>query len=409
MGYRTDFPGWENKALENEVKLWDEAVGRWNEVGLLHGVDDPHHRRVLAVLLDNMRQVNDSRPSPELVRVFMATSIPLVRRVVAGWFLHRLVSVQPFTSPNGGFHYRRFDGTTSVEPLPSRSRKLKAKPPEVRGEFDPRNEQQLHQLSELTQLVADQTIREVTSEVLSDIRNNSGLTATCNLAQLPDLLGQTVEKMAERLQADPQLWFLGSPDMAEALGVTDIRPLAASYQEGVFGGRPFFIDPLQPTKELQIGHRGRDWFDAGYFYGPYQLFIHSPLTAEMVADRDAGRAEWSNYLVTRYAKKMMTGVYGVYPKGVAYYAKLTVTDVEKAPDPDEAPQDISVEMGGESTQVVEDLGAVKVELPDTSREAVLAQAKVAVAHSMTHDADAVAEDAWPKKDAPQAEAPATRG
>lgn len=374
------------------MKEWGEAEARWDQIGLLHGIEHKQQRQVAAVLLENQRLYNESLPEPrEPLHVFTATSIPLARRVANGWFLHRLVSVQPLIQPQGLIYYGRFDGKPNSEVQVSRLRKLKAKPPAVRGQFNPKNEQQLHQLSEIVQLVAEQTIREVTSEVLTDVRNNPGLTGSCTLEQLPNMIVQTHERMAERLQAEPLVWFVGSAEMAKALNVENVRQLSSSYQEGEFAGRPFFIDPLFPTQELLMGHRGSEWWDAGYYFCPYLLFVHSPVDLSMMAQQLNGRKQDEPFLGIRYAKKMFTGQTGVYPKGVAYYAKLTVTDVQKAPDPDEVPEVVSLDVGGDAGKVVEELGTVKPTTPDVEAD-VAAEAREAAAKQLTHDADAVAED-----------------
>lgn len=93
---------------------------KWNESGLLEGIDDIYTRRITSVLLENQELLNkQSSPIPinealtggtdtSDVSQFRRISIPLVRRIYPQLVANKIVSVQPLLGPTGLVYYLRF-------------------------------------------------------------------------------------------------------------------------------------------------------------------------------------------------------------------------------------------------------------------------------------------------------------
>ena len=94
-----------NSRLLNEAK---ELEGRWNQTGLLDGIEDKSIRQTTAVLLENQRLVNEVSTDTGDVAQFKRISIPLVRRIYPQLIANKIVSVQPLLGPTGLVYYLRF-------------------------------------------------------------------------------------------------------------------------------------------------------------------------------------------------------------------------------------------------------------------------------------------------------------
>ena len=99
-----------NSRLLNEAK---ELEGRWNQTGLLDGIEDKSIRQTTAVLLENQRLVNEVSTDSGDVAQFKRISIPLVRRIYPQLIANKIVSVQPLLGPTGLVYYLRFRYATN--------------------------------------------------------------------------------------------------------------------------------------------------------------------------------------------------------------------------------------------------------------------------------------------------------
>ena len=99
-----------NAKFLNEAK---ELEGRWNQTGLLDGIDNRYERSCAAVLLENQRLINETMTDTSDISQFKRISIPLVRRIYPQLIANKIVSVQPLLGPTGLVYYLRFRYSTN--------------------------------------------------------------------------------------------------------------------------------------------------------------------------------------------------------------------------------------------------------------------------------------------------------
>ena len=94
----------EGTVFQDKKKESAALVTKWENSGLLEGIQDDYQRGTLAVLLENqakelLREANTMSSGD--VQGFAAVAFPIVRRVFAGLIANDLVSVQPMSLPSG--------------------------------------------------------------------------------------------------------------------------------------------------------------------------------------------------------------------------------------------------------------------------------------------------------------------
>jgi len=94
----------EGTVFHDKKKESAALVGKWENSGLLEGIEDDYQRGTMAVLLENqakelLREANTMSSGD--VQGFAAVAFPIVRRVFAGLIANDLVSVQPMSLPSG--------------------------------------------------------------------------------------------------------------------------------------------------------------------------------------------------------------------------------------------------------------------------------------------------------------------
>ena len=99
-----------NAKFLNEAK---ELEGRWQQTGLLDGIEDRYERSCTAVLLENQRLINETATDTSDIAQFKRISIPLVRRIYPQLIANKVVSVQPLLGPTGLVYYLRFRYSTN--------------------------------------------------------------------------------------------------------------------------------------------------------------------------------------------------------------------------------------------------------------------------------------------------------
>jgi hypothetical protein len=99
-----------NAAYLNEAR---ELEKRWNQTGLLNGIEDRGTRSVTSVLLENQRLINETSTDSSDIAQFKRISIPLVRRIYPQLIANKIVSVQPLLGPTGLVYYLRFRYSTN--------------------------------------------------------------------------------------------------------------------------------------------------------------------------------------------------------------------------------------------------------------------------------------------------------
>jgi len=92
-------------------------ISKWENSGLLEGINDDHQRTTMAVLLENqakelLKEANTMSAGD--VQGFASVAFPIVRRVFAGLIANDLVSVQPMSLPSGLVFFMDFKHGTDV-------------------------------------------------------------------------------------------------------------------------------------------------------------------------------------------------------------------------------------------------------------------------------------------------------
>ena len=94
----------------------DALISKWEQTGLLEGIDGDHLRNGMACLLENQAKEllrESSSMAGGDVEGFAAVAFPLVRRVFGNLIANELVSVQPMSLPSGLIFF--LDFTVSEE------------------------------------------------------------------------------------------------------------------------------------------------------------------------------------------------------------------------------------------------------------------------------------------------------
>jgi len=101
----------EGTVFHDKKKETQALVSKWEDTGLLEGLEDDYQRGAMSVLLENqakelLREANTMAGGD--VQGFASVAFPIVRRVFAGLIANDLVSVQPMSLPNGLIFFMDF-------------------------------------------------------------------------------------------------------------------------------------------------------------------------------------------------------------------------------------------------------------------------------------------------------------
>jgi hypothetical protein len=107
----------EGTVFQDKKKESAALVEKWENSGLLEGIEDDYQRGTMAVLLENqakelLRESNTMSSGD--VQGFAAVAFPIVRRVFAGLIANDLISVQPMSLPSGLVFFMDFRRATNV-------------------------------------------------------------------------------------------------------------------------------------------------------------------------------------------------------------------------------------------------------------------------------------------------------
>ena len=89
-------------------------LNKWEQTGLLEGLESDRSRRNMAMLLENQAKQllkETSAMSAGDVEGFASVAFPIVRRVFGGLIANDLVSVQPMSLPSGLIFFLDFTYT----------------------------------------------------------------------------------------------------------------------------------------------------------------------------------------------------------------------------------------------------------------------------------------------------------
>jgi len=113
----------EGTVFQDKKKESAALVQKWENSGLLEGIENEYQRGTMAVLLENqakelLREANTMSSGD--VQGFAAVAFPIVRRVFAGLIANDLVSVQPMSLPSGLVFFMDFKYGDSLGPAGDR-------------------------------------------------------------------------------------------------------------------------------------------------------------------------------------------------------------------------------------------------------------------------------------------------
>ena len=104
--------------VTRDVRKEGEALlSKWEQTGLLEGLNDGQQKQGMAVLLENqakelLREASSMAAGD--VEGFAAVAFPIVRRVFGGLIANDLVSVQPMSLPSGLIFFLDFTHESDV-------------------------------------------------------------------------------------------------------------------------------------------------------------------------------------------------------------------------------------------------------------------------------------------------------
>ena len=101
----------------NVQKEGQALLEKWEDTGLLEGIENDHGRNAMAMLLENqakelLREAASTMQGGD-VEGFAAVAFPIVRRVFGGLVANELVSVQPMSLPSGLVFFLDFTTATT--------------------------------------------------------------------------------------------------------------------------------------------------------------------------------------------------------------------------------------------------------------------------------------------------------
>jgi len=102
---------------KNVQKEGQALLDKWENTGLLEGIESDHGRNSMAMLLENqakelLREAASTMAGGD-VEGFAAVAFPIVRRVFGGLVANELVSVQPMSLPSGLIFFLDFTTATT--------------------------------------------------------------------------------------------------------------------------------------------------------------------------------------------------------------------------------------------------------------------------------------------------------
>lgn len=102
------------KDMENMV---EQRIARWENTGLLEGLENDHEKAVVATLLDNQKSYMESAQDSSTVLPIANYAFPMVRRIYPNLIAKQLVATQPLTMPTGKVFFLDFIYGTDQAPV----------------------------------------------------------------------------------------------------------------------------------------------------------------------------------------------------------------------------------------------------------------------------------------------------
>lgn len=317
-----------------------DLTKKWEQYGILRDLKDEYHRRMMAVLMENQRLINEvafENDDGLEANQFRRLSIPLVRRVFGKAPFLDWVCVQPMLGPTSDLFMKSITGEWVDHALAAKTRFLKTEWPQdsidkfVNVPAEPAT--RLNYEVEITAILASELADELCHEVIKDLCNNCTMetftldegsiqSRTLNNAisygshNLRGSLGRNQanwmivsEKMYDLLRSEPAYGLTEKDDMT---WTTVSRVFHVGSLKNDTGEWAVYCDRDFADNNILFGYRG-DWQEAGYFYTPYVFLTKTP-----PVERPGGVKAYP--LMTRYGKFIKRG-------GSNYYRLVTINNV----------------------------------------------------------------------------------
>ena len=286
--------------LKEKYNKWynglQDVYARWDKIGLLEGLTDDYHARMVALALENQKLINDHNAGSITVDEshgwfgqFLRISIPLVRRVFGNAPFTEWVGLQTKLGPEDVLW---LDGEHGIS-----ERAMAATTKKFKALLPLHTEKEKKEYHTVMDLEADKTMRlsldiadEISREVITD------LTAKCTKK------GYSVEEGQEQIHViltsillgcqgfksklgHPANWIITSSEMLEEFKSQEkynFVSIKKPFNHGdvfkagtitVYDGHVLsvFVEPLFTRNKMLLGHKG-DWRHVGYYYMPYIPF-----------------------------------------------------------------------------------------------------------------------------------------
>lgn len=204
--------------------------------------------------------------------------------------------------------------------------------------------QALHNIDieqELVAAMADEIVREMDRELLTNLRNLAGTVKAFDFATadgryagekftaLSIGISDLSNQIAIKTKRGRATWMVVSPNVYTALShsnsgtfVPGTLDVGSALFVGTYGGNvQVYLDLYQTTDEILLGYKGSSELDTGYVYSPYIPVMQS--------DRIVDPATYNNQigLLTRYALTAFTDTDTSLGNSADYYARGTVSNL----------------------------------------------------------------------------------
>lgn len=321
------------KRKEAYEKSVDEIFTKWKKTDMLDVYPEKHQKK-FAVILDNQRLLYESLnyAEPNMSQKLLG----LVQKVLKGWIVPDIVSVQPLLGPAGNLYSMHHKATwTPYEDgsgLGTIGVDLKLQEQEIRAitrnlfKFQPKD----FETDEALEVVATKIRNIITREVFTDLRNNAGTHSKrkvdveemdyesifVNLCEVSGVIHRkTLRGGLNWIVAGPVIakTLTRAAGMSEATGLSEdvFEKAEGPVYLGTLNARwRLYYDPLYPKDEMLVGYGDEEQLLDGYFYAPYIMLTQTPVIL------DPENFEPRFGLMSRYGKKLSR-------PGPKFYGKMT--------------------------------------------------------------------------------------
>ncbi len=317
---------------DNWYNSLSHVFDSWNKFGLLGGLKDEYHQRILAVLMENQKCIisqtfydDDNIKTQQFNRL----SIPLTRRVFSRAPFIDWIHVQPMVSPANDLFSKSISGEWMGDVVVSRTRFLKTTWPHDLINGPSTYSIRLDHECEIVEMLALKLADELCHEIIRDLLVNCAVEALDLDSSEPQTqtLNNVISCSGRRLGCNRANWMIVSKKMYDLLR-SDVRYGLTELDELKWAtvGRVFHVGSIKnDADELSVycdsdfaensilfGYRG-DWQESGYSYMPY-VFLKNPLKI------NCNDGTFSYPLETRYGKLLKRN-------GSNYYKLVTLNNV----------------------------------------------------------------------------------